>query len=258
MHPTIFRTRGHQIFPELSPAELDRLRRFGTLRRYEAGEHLIKAGERGPGIFAILSGVVTVNRREALGAAMPIIDHGPGHFLGELAQLSGRPALVDGVAKGEVEALVIPPEKLRAVLVAEAELGERLMRALILRRMALLEVGAGGPVIIGHAEDGDVLRLESFLRRNGHPSQSLDPAVEEGARDLVERFHLTEGQLPIVLCPNGELLRRPTENELARCIGLVARIDPEKVEINVDRGATVSTLEIDIEIPNVEAWLAPA
>ena len=82
MLPTIFQTRSHQIFPELSPAELDRLRRFGTLRRYEAGEYLIKAGERGPGIFAILSGVVAVNRREALGAAMPIIDHGPGHFLG--------------------------------------------------------------------------------------------------------------------------------------------------------------------------------
>src|SRR5215469_5822253 len=229
MLPTIFQTRGDQIFPELTPAELDRLRRFGTLRRYAVGEHLIKAGERGPGIFVILGGVVAVNRREALGPATPIIDHGPGHFLGELAQLSGRPALVDGVAKDEVEALVIPPEKLRAVLVAEAELGERLMRALILRRMALLEVGAGGPVIIGHAEDGDVLRLESFLRRNGHPRQVLDPAVEEGARDLVERFHLSEGQLPIVLCPSGELLRRPTENELARCIGLVARIDPEKV-----------------------------
>src|SRR5215469_11762893 len=229
MTPTIFETRGPQMFPELSPVELERLRRFGTLRRYAPGEHLIKVGERGPGIFVILSGVVAVNRREALGAAMPIIDHGPGHFLGELAQLSGRPALVDGVAKTEVEAVVIPPEKLRAVLVAEAELGERLMRALILRRMALLEVGAGGPVIIGHAEDGDVLRLESFLRRNSHPQQVLDPAVEEGARDLVERFHLSEGQLPIVLCPNGELLRRPTENELARCIGLVARIDPEKV-----------------------------
>jgi thioredoxin reductase (NADPH) len=229
MLPTIFQTRGDQMFPELTPAELARLRRFGTLRRYEAGEHLIKAGERAPGIFVILSGVVAVNRREALGPAMPVIEHGPGHFLGELAQLSGRPALVDGVAKTEVEAVVIPPEKLRAVLVAEAELGERLMRALILRRMALLEVGAGGPVIIGHAEDGDVLRLESFLRRNAHPRQILDPAVEEGARDLVERFHLSEGQLPIVLCPNGEMLRRPTENELARCIGLVARIDPEKV-----------------------------
>lgn len=229
MVPTIFSTRREQIFPKLSPAELDRLRRFGTLRHFAPGEHLIKVGEIGPGIFVILSGVVAVNRRDALGPETPIIDHEAGEFLGELAQLSGRPALVDGVAKGPVEALVVPPEKLRAVLVAEAELGERLMRALILRRMALLEVGAGGPVIIGHADDGEVLQLESFLRRNSHPSQSLDPAVEEGARDLVERFHLTEGQLPIVLCPNGEILRRPTEAALARCIGLVARIDPNKV-----------------------------
>src|SRR5690242_19939959 len=210
MVPTIFSTRREQIFPKLSLAELDRLRRFGTLRRFALGEYLTKAGEIGPGIFVILSGVVAVNRRDALGPETPIIDHEPGEFLGELAQLSGRPALVDGFAKEPVEALVIPPEKLRAVLVAEAELGERLMRALILRRMALLEVGAGGPIIIGHADDGEVLQLESFLRRNGHPSQSLDPTVEEGARDLVERFHLTEGQLPIVLCPNGEILRRPT------------------------------------------------
>ena len=115
------------------------------------------------------------------------------------------------------------------MLVAEAELGERIMRALILRRVGLLETGAGGPVIVGRAENGDVLRLEGFLRRNGHPHQRLDPETDPEAKALIERFHVDPGQLPIVLCPGGQLLRNPGESELARCIGLVGPIDPDRL-----------------------------
>ena len=149
--------------------------------------------------------------------------------MGELAQLAGRPALVDAYAQEPVEAVIIPPEQLRALLIAEAELGERIMRALILRRVGLLETGAGGPVIVGRAENGDVLRLEGFLRRNGHPHQRLDPDTDPEAKALIERFHVDPGQLPIVLCPGGQLLRNPSETELARCIGLVGPIDPDRV-----------------------------
>jgi thioredoxin reductase (NADPH) len=149
--------------------------------------------------------------------------------MGELAQLAGRPALVDAHAKEPVEALVIPPDQLRALLIAEAELGERIMRALILRRMGLLETGAGGPVIVGRAENGDVLRLEGFLRRNGHPRQRLDPETDPEAKALIDRFHVDARQLPIVLCPGGQLLHNPSEAELARCIGLVGPIDANRV-----------------------------
>jgi thioredoxin reductase (NADPH) len=114
------------------------------------------------------------------------------------------------------------------LLVAEAELGERIMRALILRRIGLIETGAG-PVIVGRAENGDVLRLRGFLRRNGHPHQQLDPETDPEAKALIERFHVDPGQLPIVLCPGGQLLRNPGENELARCLGLVRPIDPERL-----------------------------
>ena len=103
------------------------------------------------------------------------------------------------------------------------------MRALILRRVGLLETGAGGPVIVGRAENGDVLRLEGFLRRNGHPHQRLDPETDPEAKALIERFHVDPGQLPIVLCPGGQLLRNPSETELARCIGLVRPIDPDRL-----------------------------
>src|SRR6202011_2400353 len=109
------------------------------------------------------------------------------------------------------------------------ELGERIMRALILRRVGLLETGAGGPVIVGRAENGDVLRLEGFLRRNGHPHQRLNPETDPEAKALIERFHVDSGQLPIVLCPGGQMLKNPGEVELARCIGLVGPIDPDRV-----------------------------
>jgi thioredoxin reductase (NADPH) len=209
--------------------EIERVRRFGKVRSYGAGEALAKVGEKGHGLTVILAGTVDITQHDASGRRDPIVTYGAGAFMGELAQLAGRPALVDAYAQTAVDALIIPPEQLRALLIAEAELGERIMRALILRRVGLIERGAGGPVIVGRGENGDVLRLQGFLRRNGHPHQTLNPETEPEAKALIERFHVDPGQLPIVLCPGGELLRNPSENELARCIGLVGPIDPNRV-----------------------------
>ena len=171
----IIETRYAQMFPVLEPVEVDRLRRFGETRAYRAGERLVATGDVSPGMFVILSGEVAITQHNALGRDESIVTHGPGSFVGELAQLSGRPSLVDAVATKAVEAIVISSPRLSEVLVAEAELGERIMRALILRRVGLLETGAGGLVIIGHADDGDVLRLAGFLTRNGHPSSGSIP-----------------------------------------------------------------------------------
>jgi len=226
---TLIETRYEQMFPILEPAEIERLRRFGETRTYGAGERLITTGEPSPGMLVILSGEVAVSQHNVLGRNEAIVTHGPGGFMGELAQLSGRPSLVDASATTPVETLVIPSLRLRDVLVAEAELGERIMRALILRRVGLLEAGVAGPVIIGHADDGDVLRLAGFLARNGHPHHTLDPDTDPSANTLLDRFHIEASQLPIVLCPNGQLLRNPSEVELAGCIGLVQPIDPTKV-----------------------------
>ena len=227
-HPLI-ESRRDQMFPVLEPAEIDRLTRFGERRFFVAGERLVATGEIAPGAFVILAGQVDVMQNGRLGHSQLIVTHGPGSFMGELAQLSDRPALVDASAKGPVEALVIPPRRLRDLMVEEAELGERIMRALILRRVGLLDAGAGGPVIVGSADHADVLRLEGFLTRNGHPHQRFDPKTDPCAQTLIERFHITAGDLPIVLCPNGQLLRNPGDVELARCIGLVKPIDPEKI-----------------------------
>jgi len=227
--PSLIERRGDQMLPELDAMEIERVRRFGECRSFAKGTALYTIGQVAPGLMVILAGQVEVTHVDKSGQRTALVTHGPGHFLGELAQLAGRPALADATAQEAVRALIIPPDRLRALLIAEAELGERIMRALILRRMGLLESGSGGPIIVGRADNGDVLRLESFLRRNGHPHQLLNPEIDAEARALIERFHVDPGQMPIVLCPGGQLLRNPGEDELARCIGLVGPIDPDLV-----------------------------
>ncbi len=124
---------------------------------------------------------------------------------------------------------MISPERLRALMLGAAYLGERLMRALILRRVGLLESGVGGPVVLGRSGDARVLRLLTFLMRNGHPHLHLDTHSDACARALVERLHLEPAELPIVLCPNGELLRDPDQASLARGLGLVRPVDPDRL-----------------------------
>jgi thioredoxin reductase (NADPH) len=237
-------TRGPQMFPRLTDDEVARLSRFGEPHSYHAGDYLVRVGEKGLGLMLILSGRVDVTRPEA-GKKKHIVTHERGNFMGELAQLSGRPYLVDEQALTDVEAVAIPPERLRALLIAEAELGERMMRALILRRVALIEAGAG-PIIVGDEADADVLRLINFLRRNGHPYQQLDPESDSCARTLIERFNVEPEQLPIVLCPAGQLLRNPSEDQLARCVGLVGPIDGNKVYDVVVIGAGPSGLATSV------------
>ena len=169
--PSILERRRDQMLPELDPLEIERMRRFGETRNFAQGDVILTTGQVGPGLVVILSGEVDIVRHESLSSSV-IVTYGSGQFMGELAQLAGRPALADAIAKTPVQALMIAPERLRALLIAEAELGERIMRAFILRRVGLLEIGAG-PIIVGRAGNGDVLRLESFLRQNGHPHQLI-------------------------------------------------------------------------------------
>ncbi len=221
-------TRGAQMFPRLTDTELARLAKFGEPRSYRAGEVVARVGHVPPGLQLVLAGKLEVTQHDGGGQRAPIVTHERGNFTGELAQLSGRPSLVDAVALTDVEAVAIAPDRLRALLIAEADLGERIMRALILRRVGLIESGAG-PIIVGGEADSDVLRLVNFLRRNGHPYRNLDPAKDNCARTLVERFSVEPEQLPIVLCPGGQLLRNPTESQLARCVGLVGPIDANRL-----------------------------
>jgi thioredoxin reductase (NADPH) len=189
----------------------------------------VKAGDVAPGLIVVLSGHVEIVQDGGLDRREVIVTHGPGQFAGELAQLSARPSLVNAKALEPIEALVVRSERLRDLMVQEAELGERIMRALILRRVGLLQSGMTGPIIIGHTDSADVLRLQGFLARNGQPHSVLDADSDASAKTLIERFQVDPHYLPIVLCPNGKLLRNPGENELARCLGLVRPIDATKL-----------------------------
>jgi thioredoxin reductase (NADPH) len=221
--------RHEQTFPTLTPQEIDRMRRFGEVVSFKDGEALFETGKPGPGMFVVLSGDIAITQRDGLGHVTPVIDQGPGQFLAEIGQLSGRVALVDGHAEGDVETLLIPPDKLRALLVAEADLGERIMRALILRRVSLIQGGVGGPVLIGPASLGDMARLQHFLARNGQPHHLLDPATDKDAADLVARYSASRADLPLVVCPDGTVLRNPTETAMAMAMGMIGHHGPEKL-----------------------------
>jgi thioredoxin reductase (NADPH) len=221
--------RWEQMFPTLDGRAMERLRRFGEAKSYAAGQPVFRVGEVTPGLVAVLSGKIEVTQRRGHDQGESIVTHGPGQFAGELAQLSARPSLVDADVLEPVDAIVIPTARLHDLMVQEANLGEQIMRALILRRVRLLEGNIGGPVIIGHPNQTDVLRLQGFLARSAQPHRVLDCDTDPCARALVERFKFDPHHLPIVLCPNGKLLRNPGDRELARCLGLVTPIDPEKI-----------------------------
>jgi thioredoxin reductase (NADPH) len=214
--------RHEDTFPTLTEPEIDRVRRFGEVRRYRHGEPLFEAGAPGPGMFVVLRGQVVVTLRDGIGRRQPLVEQGVGQFLAEAGQLSGRPALVDGHAEGEVEAILVPPAGLRALLVAEATLGERITRALILRRVALIESGHGGPLIVGASDDADVVRIVSFLGRNGHPFTLAEP-TDAVAADLMAQYRPCQGALPLVILPTGDVLHNPSIADLGRALGLSGR-----------------------------------
>lgn len=220
--------RHDQMFPILAPRDIERLARFGKSVTFAAGTPIARTGSLSPGIVVLLSGRVEVSQMVALERRHVIVTYGAGQFTGELAQLSDRPSLVDTDVVEEAQAFILSPDRLRDVLVQEAALGERIMRALILRRTNLLEMSAGGPIIIGRAESADVVRLQVFLRRNVQPHRVLCPDGDADAAGLIARFSIDVHHLPIVLCPNGKILRNPGENELARCLGLLRRVDETK------------------------------
>jgi len=221
--------RFEQTFPTLTAQEIARIRRFGEERNYRHGAALFETGKPGPGMFVILSGHVAITQRDGLGRVTPVIDQGPGQFLAEIGQLSGRAALVDGHAEGDVATLLISPERLRALMVAEADLGERIMRALILRRVSLIRGGAGGPVLIGPANSAGVIRLQGFLSRNSYPYHVLCPYADADAADVIARYSPSPADLPLVVTPDGTVLRNPRESDLARAIGMVRAVSKDMI-----------------------------
>jgi thioredoxin reductase (NADPH) len=227
-YENIIAGRRDQALPVLSEADISRIERFGERRQYRRGERLFAAGEQAPGMFVVLKGALTMTVRDGLGRAAQVVRHGPGQFTGEVAQLSTGVALVDAEADDDVEALLIPAVRIRALIVAEAELGERIVRALILRRIAHIESGGSGPVLIGDLQSPDMLRLENFLRRNGQPHHAVDPSQDEAAASLLAQYGAGPQDV-LVACPNGSMLLTPSEDSLARCLGMLDSLERDEL-----------------------------
>jgi thioredoxin reductase (NADPH) len=221
--------RHHQMFPTLGAADIHHMQRFGHVACFRDGEMIFEAGKTSFGLMLVLKGGIRVERYDGLGNSSYVTTHQVGQFSGEVAQLSGRPSLGNGYAVDEVEVLVVPSESLRALLVAHAELGERIVRALILRRVGLIEQGSGGPVIVGPRGHGRIHTLQTFLAANGHPHTVLDPEHDKQAADLMAHYQPRPEELPLVVCPDGVVKKNPSVVEIGRCLGMLPELDGDKV-----------------------------
>lgn len=193
-------SRAHQTFPVPSLQDQARMLPFGSVVVLESTELLHAAGRPVRGLFVILRGSVEGTRRDGLGRSRLVHVFAEGEFLGELGGLSGAPAQIDSRAMGIVEALLIPAQRLRALIIAEAELGERLMRALILHRVGHIGSGSNGPALIRDPSSPKLLTLERFLWRNSQPLHVIDIRTDPVCGPLVQKHQVTDGDV-LVVCP---------------------------------------------------------
>ena len=215
--------RREQIFPTLTEAQLERISRYGARRPVNDGEVLFNQGDEGVHFFVILRGELDVVQPHEGGETL-IVRHQPGNFTGETAMLAGRRALATGRFRGDGEVVDIPPQGLRNLVVTDAELSEMLMRAFILRRVALINNHIGDAIVVGSRHCARTQALREFLERNAHPYVYLDVEQDEGARALVERFQIGPQDIPVLICRGTKVLKVPSNEEVAECLGFNAGI----------------------------------
>jgi thioredoxin reductase (NADPH) len=228
---SVIETRAYQLFPVLEPNQLETAKRFasGPTRDFAPGAIVFDVGERNIPIWLLLKGSIEVMRRDGLGRESTITTLGAGQFTGEVSQLAGQETLAFARAGAEgCTALPLDAAHVRALLIGSAEIGEIMMRAFILRRVGLIEGGGVGSVLVGHPDSPDLVRIQGFLGRNGYPYTMLDAANSDG-KALVERYGVLADELPIMICPNGKLLKRPSDVEAAACLGITPELDPDTV-----------------------------
>jgi len=226
--------RLHQKFPVLTELQINDALRFAIKepQRFAADEVIFEVGARGAAIWLVLDGAISVVRRDGLGREASIGSGGRGHFTGEIGLLGGRAALARGNAGPDgCTAVPFDAAHLRALIIGSADLGEIIVRALILRRVGMLESDRVGSVIVGHRNDMETVRLQGFLTRNGYPHSFVDiDEMDDETRSLIERIGiLDEEKLPLMICPNGNVLEQPTDAQAGIFLGITPEIDPLKV-----------------------------
>ena len=225
-------TRRDQMYPVLNAAQIAIATRFASspARDFAPGELIFAIGQRNAASWLVLKGTIAVTRHEGVDRSVSVIRERVGQFSGELSQLSGRASLAEGRAGLEgCTALPFDAAHLRALMIGSAEIGEIVMRAFILRRVALIEAGGSGSVLIGRPGMHDLIRLEDFLRRNSYPFTVLDAHDDAEGRAVIERFGIHPEDLPLMICPNGSVLKHPTEAQAGICLGITPELDIAKI-----------------------------
>jgi thioredoxin reductase (NADPH) len=228
--------RREQVFPKLNAAQLQRIARYGEQRHVPAGAILFDQGTSALGIHVVLSGAVEIVRPGIVSDELITVQH-PGEFTGEVNVLAGRRALVRARMVEEGDVLVIGPQGLRRLIQEDSEVSEVLMRAFILRRVALIAGGLGDATLLGSAHSAGTLRLQEFLTRNAHPYTFVDVDRDADVQALLDRFHVGVQDVPIVICRGDIVLKNPSNEAVADCFGLNAAIDHGRVRDLVVVGA---------------------
>jgi thioredoxin reductase (NADPH) len=230
-----------QAFPTLTPLQIDRIRPFGKLRHVEAEKILFEPGDVTAPFFVLLSGGMDIVQPTPSGERL-IVTHRAGGFTGEMTLISGRGALARGRVTEPGEFLELSPEELRTLVARDAELSGLLMRAFILRRVLLISTSQGNVILLGSRHSAKTLHLREFLTRNGHPHTYIDLDTDAGAQELLDQFAVTPAAIPVVICNGQTVLRSPSIQELADCLGLNPNITGTEVRDLVIVGAGPSGL----------------
>lgn len=220
--------RQAEAFPVLTPAQIARIRPDAKVRTVEAGEVLFEPGSLGMPCFVVLSGKLDI-AAVGISGEQVIVTYGPGQFSGEVVLISGGRALSRGRVAEAGEFLELSADALRALIARDAELNDIFMRAFLLRRLVLVSGGLGNVTLLGSRHSSDTLRLREFLTRNNHPYRYIDLDSDKESQELLDRFHITLEDIPVVICSGKSVLRNPTNQKLAECLGFTGRIDESRI-----------------------------
>jgi thioredoxin reductase (NADPH) len=234
-----------QAFPVLTEPQINRIRSSSRVRYVTPGEILFEPGDIGMPLFVVLSGKMDIVQFGYAGDHFTeriIATHGPGQFTGEVTMISGQRSLAQARVAEAGEFLEVSAESLRSIVATDAELGEIFMRAFILRRVALISHGYGSLIVMGSRHCANTLRLREFLGRNAYPYTYVDLDTDKTSQELLDRFEVKTGEVPVLFCKGGHVLRNPSIPELADRLGLNANIDQTQVRDLIIVGAGPSGL----------------
>jgi thioredoxin reductase (NADPH) len=217
-------SRADQIFPMLTESQIRRIAAHGYSRSVNPGEVLIEQGDKNVPFFVVISGELETVRPSGTNETLITIVV-PRQFTGEVHTLSGRRALVRIRARQSSEVVQLARENVLSLIQTDSELSAILMRAFILRRAELLTQGIGDVTLAGSNHSADTLRIKEFLARNGHPYAYVDLDRDSDVQDLLEHFHISLSDIPVVICRGETVLRNPSNQEIADCLGFNQAVD---------------------------------